>query len=96
VHGEICPRNWIYHSIAPTFSALAAAPGAVEIAPGTHLKFTFTKHSGSFVFMSLVGDHPPTRKQPPLRTLELNEEQDYGVFCNMQVSGVASRASDCP
>ena len=129
VHGEICPGNWIYHSIAPTFSALAyvpstnysyghpssgglhrrlessiewrrrrlaAAPGAVEIAPGTHLKFTFTKHQGSFVFMSLIGDKPPTRKQPPLRTLELNEDQDYGVFCNMQVCGVSCRASDCP
>ena len=112
VHGEVCPREWIFHSIAPTFNgtsdnssssdssssgrrlgdrvglsrrALAASSGeAAVMQPGDHVKFTFSKHAGDFYFMTLIGDHPPSRKQPPSRHLNANEEVDFGIFCNVQ------------
>jgi len=117
VHGEVCPSEWIYHSIVPTFveaadnsttnasstserrrldevsdplpqrrshRRLAAAAEAVPIEDGDHLQFTFTKHEGDFFFMSLIGDHPPTRKQPPSRHVLEETTEDYGIFCNVR------------
>ena len=103
VHGEICPEEYIYHSLAPTFEVnisgsnrsssgsgshrrrgLAGLAAPEACSPGDHVQFTFTKHVGDFTFMSLVGDHPPTRKQPPSRTLHEGEVVDIGVFCNLQ------------
>ena len=49
-----------------------------------HVQFAFTKHSGDFVFMSLVGEYPPTRKQPPSRTLHYDKVDDLGIFCHLQ------------
>lgn len=69
---------------------LAAAPAAAQlVAPGTNVMFRFVKHEGDFVFMSLVGSlepptAPPTRKQPPSRTLHHDEIVDYGIFCNLR------------
>ena len=108
VHGEVCPNEWIYHRIVPTFAnssdghsrrldeeadplprrrshrRLAAMAEAVPIEDGDHLQFTFTKHEGDFFFMSLIGDHPPTRKQPPSRHVLEATIEDYGIFCNMK------------
>ena len=126
VHGEICPGEYIYHSIHPTFAPpappalsgggnashssnathgtnsstpssgrrrlaidrmrrrLGAAGPATAVEVGGNMMFTFTKHQGDFIFMSLIGDHPPTRKQPPSRTLHYNEVNDFGIFCNLQ------------
>jgi len=104
VHGEICPEEYIYHSLKPTFEVnisdssqsssggsgsqrrrgLAGSAAPEACSPGDHVQFTFTKHVGDFTFMSLVGDHPPTRKQPPSRTLHEGEVVDFGVFCNLQ------------
>ena len=103
VHGEICPNEWLYHSIKPTFLAdnatapvasrrrlgrnhrrLAGSGGVTPIAAGaTHLQATFNKHEGDFIFMSLNGDHPPTRIQPPSRTMHDYDQVDYTIFCNV-------------
>jgi hypothetical protein len=95
-----CPGGFVYHSLAPMFRNESRrldevdAPGELRrlgsyevdnVSPGDHeVQFTFTKHSGDFVFMSLVGDHPPTRKQPPSRTIHYDEVVDFGIFCNLQ------------
>ena len=105
VHGEICPNEWLYHSVKPTFiydpnatvvaasghrrlgrshRRLAGSGGVQAIAAGTHLQATFNKHEGDFIFMSLNGDHPPTRIQPPSRTLHDYDQIDYAIFCNVQ------------
>jgi hypothetical protein len=103
VHGEICPHEWLYHSLVPTFSdadeadvshrrrrlgrshrRLAGSGGVTEISTGSHLQLTFNKHAGDFIFMTMEGAHPPTRIQPPSRTMHSYDQLDYAIFCDVK------------
>lgn len=59
-----------------------ARPLVLTLVPSRHV-------AGDFTFMSLVGSldpptAPPTRIQPPARTLHETTVYDYGIFCNLQ------------
>ena len=49
-----------------------------------YVQVTFTKHEGDFVFMSLIGDHPPTRIQPPSRTMHDYDVTDFAI-CRLEM-----------
>ena len=78
VHGEVCPREWIYHRIDMTGAAAGAkassahrqlaasgAPMSVADLEGKHVELRLKKHTGDFSFLTLHADHPPTRLMPP-------------------------------